>query len=193
MKPTTHGWIALGIAAALASCGHKAEMAGNPTGLGPFDSRGNYVEAWADSPTQWGTPNDAQLLASAKPGEMQQTVTRPVSVVTPPPALAAHPTSQPVSASRPSSPALQSQSGVTMISNPKPRVASAPVAAAKPKPAPKPTPKPKPPAITSHTVRKGDTLSGLSRRYNVSIATIKKSNGISGSVIRLGQKLRIPR
>ena len=43
-----------------------------------------------------------------------------------------------------------------------------------------------------HTVKKGDTLSALSRRYDVSVSAIQRANGLRGSVIGLGKKLRIP-
>lgn len=42
-----------------------------------------------------------------------------------------------------------------------------------------------------HTVRKGDTLSSISRKYNVSIASIKTLNNIKTSVIYPRQKLVI--
>lgn len=65
----------------------------------------------------------------------------------------------------------------------------------KPKPTPpKPKPKPKPkPQFVFHKVQRGDTLSGLSRRYGTSISKIKSANGISGTIIRLGQTLKIPK
>lgn len=43
-----------------------------------------------------------------------------------------------------------------------------------------------------HTVKKGDTLYGLSRRYNTSVSAIQRANGMSGTVIGLGKKLKIP-
>ncbi len=43
-----------------------------------------------------------------------------------------------------------------------------------------------------HTVKKGDTLSALSRRYAVSVSAIQRANGLRSSVIVLGKKLRIP-
>jgi membrane-bound lytic murein transglycosylase D len=44
-----------------------------------------------------------------------------------------------------------------------------------------------------HTVRSGDTLSAISRRYGSPIATIRQSNpGLAPDRIRLGQKLVIP-
>ena len=43
----------------------------------------------------------------------------------------------------------------------------------------------------SHTVRSGDTLQSIARRYNTSVADIKRSNNLSGSMLRPGQKLRV--
>jgi len=43
-----------------------------------------------------------------------------------------------------------------------------------------------------HTVRSGDTLYGLSRKYKVSVTSIQRANKLSGTVIRDGKKLRIP-
>jgi nucleoid-associated protein YgaU len=64
----------------------------------------------------------------------------------------------------------------------------------KPKPVSKPKPKPKPkPQYVRHTVKKGDTLYGLSRKYGTSVSAIKTANGISGTMIRDGQSLKIPR
>ncbi|NLI71371.1 MAG: transglycosylase SLT domain-containing protein [Bacteroidales bacterium] len=44
-----------------------------------------------------------------------------------------------------------------------------------------------------HTVRKGQNLSSISRRYGVSVGKIKKANNIKGSKIRTGQRLKIPK
>lgn len=44
-----------------------------------------------------------------------------------------------------------------------------------------------------HIIARGDTLSGIAERYNVSVASIKDANRLSGSVIRVGQRLVIPR
>ncbi|MDB4673173.1 LysM peptidoglycan-binding domain-containing protein [Verrucomicrobiales bacterium] len=65
---------------------------------------------------------------------------------------------------------------------------------AKPKPKPKPkyTPPVRKPIARYHIVRSGDTLYGLSQRYGKSISAIQRANGISGTGIRLGQRLRIP-
>lgn len=44
----------------------------------------------------------------------------------------------------------------------------------------------------SHTVAKGDTLYGLARKYGTTVTKIKSANGLSGDLIRTGQKLKIP-
>ena len=69
-----------------------------------------------------------------------------------------------------------------------------PPAGSSPKPVaakPKPKPKPKPSSIT-YTVKKGDTLSGIASRYGSTVTKIRSANGISGSLIRPGQKLKVP-
>lgn len=67
------------------------------------------------------------------------------------------------------------------------------------KPSAKPTAKPpakKPPAkkkSTTHTVKRGDSLGSLSRRYGVSVQSIKKANGLKSDRIIDGRKLVIPK
>ncbi|MCB9674201.1 MAG: LysM peptidoglycan-binding domain-containing protein [Alphaproteobacteria bacterium] len=46
-------------------------------------------------------------------------------------------------------------------------------------------------AVSVHTVRKGDTLSGIAARYGTSTTTLRALNGISGSQIYVGQKLKV--
>lgn len=61
-----------------------------------------------------------------------------------------------------------------------------------PKPQPKPTPT-KPsvnaPTGSTHTVKAGDTLWALSRRYKLSVAELKALNGLKSDVLSIGQKL----
>lgn len=45
--------------------------------------------------------------------------------------------------------------------------------------------------IRYHTVAAGDTLYSISRKYGVSLATLKKINGLKGNAIQKGQKLRV--
>jgi LysM repeat protein len=43
-----------------------------------------------------------------------------------------------------------------------------------------------------YTVRAGDTLSVISKAAGIPVKTIKKANGLTSDIIRVGQKLRIP-
>jgi N-acetylmuramoyl-L-alanine amidase len=44
----------------------------------------------------------------------------------------------------------------------------------------------------SHVIARGDTLSEIAQRYNVSTAAIRRANNLSNDNIRVGQKLSIP-
>ena len=44
---------------------------------------------------------------------------------------------------------------------------------------------------TSYTVRRGDTLSAIADRYNCSVSDLKAWNGLKGTTIYVGQKLKI--
>ena len=48
-------------------------------------------------------------------------------------------------------------------------------------------------AVTQHTVTSGESLSVIAARYDVSVAAIKKANNLKSNVLRIGQKLTIPR
>ena len=56
---------------------------------------------------------------------------------------------------------------------------------AKEQPKPKPSPR-------VHKVKKGENLGKISARYGVSIAAIKKANGLKNDKITIGQRLKIP-
>ncbi len=45
----------------------------------------------------------------------------------------------------------------------------------------------------TYTIARGDTLSGIADRFNVSVDSLRKQNNLSGSRILVGQKLIIPR
>lgn len=54
------------------------------------------------------------------------------------------------------------------------------------------SPQPAPAAAPeTYQVEKGDTLYGISRKYNIPVASLQKWNGIEGNHIRIGQKLII--
>ena len=45
----------------------------------------------------------------------------------------------------------------------------------------------------THTVRSGETLYSIARAYGTTVAKVKNANGMSSDVVRVGQKLKIPR
>jgi hypothetical protein len=52
----------------------------------------------------------------------------------------------------------------------------------------------KPPArvdVKYYTVQPGDTLSGIAKETGVPLETLRRLNGISGSIIKSGQKIRL--
>lgn len=49
-----------------------------------------------------------------------------------------------------------------------------------------------PKKTTSYTVKSGDTLSAIARKYHTTVSNIKRVNGLSSDTIRVGQRLRIP-
>lgn len=166
MKPLI--WLPLSCAAVLLfnSCANQGSTAGDdPLGTGPFDAQGNYREEWADDPTKWRRPGSRQTPPDDLPAVAANEL--PPANATPLPATGS--SSPKPGSSRPST-----------SSSPKPLVSS------------KPKPKPKPTAIT-YTVKKGDTLSGIASRYGSTVSKIRSANGISGSLIRPGQKLKLPK
>lgn len=53
-----------------------------------------------------------------------------------------------------------------------------------------PEPEPEPQEVY-HTVRSGDTLIAIANRYGVTVSQIRQLNGMRGSRIRAGQRLRV--
>jgi LysM repeat protein len=84
---------------------------------------------------------------------------------------------------------------VVEVSQPKPIVvapAPKPVVAPAPKPV-APAPVAAEPEYTSYIVQRGDYLAKISKRYNVTIASIRKLNpSIKKDVVRVGQKIKLP-
>lgn len=50
----------------------------------------------------------------------------------------------------------------------------------------------KPPQFLKHRIVRGETLSGIAKRYGVTMAALKQANGIRGTLIRKGHSLVIP-
>lgn len=47
-------------------------------------------------------------------------------------------------------------------------------------------------ASVTHTVKRGDTLYSLARRYNTTVDTLRKLNNLKGNKLAVGKRLRIP-
>ncbi|WP_036256374.1 N-acetylmuramoyl-L-alanine amidase [Spongiibacter marinus] len=50
----------------------------------------------------------------------------------------------------------------------------------------------KPKGAREYVIASGDTLSAIGARHNISVADLQRHNGLSGSSIRVGQKIQIP-
>ena len=162
----------------------------------PFDARGNYVAAWAAEGSRGGGNVPAPQPRYEEP-EPEPTYTAPVSRSTK--SQKAPSSTRMVVSTTPAPPSTRSAPPPTVRVSPPSSSASSSsraTVASTPKPAPKPTPKPKPKPTSStvvHTVKSGDTLYGLALRYKTTVAKIKSASGISSDLLRIGQKLKIPR
>ena len=47
------------------------------------------------------------------------------------------------------------------------------------------------PTVRTHVVKKGETLSSISRKYHCTVNDIKKWNGMKSNTVKVGQKLKI--
>lgn len=47
-------------------------------------------------------------------------------------------------------------------------------------------------STTTYTVRRGDNLSKIAKRFGTTVAAIQKANGMSGTRLDIGDKLKIP-
>jgi LysM repeat protein len=172
----------------------------NPMGLGPFDASGNYVEAWADAPHKWPTrprptaptpsleiptPNPVvppatlpTAIAASDPAGNPPAITKAPGPINSPPEVAALNPAKPKPATKP---AVKTTAKTTAA---KPTVKTTAKATAA---------KPKNKSATNYTVKKGDTLYDLSKRFGTPIAAIQRANGLKGSNLSIGKKLVIPR
>lgn len=152
----------------------------NPNGTGPFNSRGQYVDAWADDPSKW-----------RKPGSQQQADELPVIAKTEEPPANANP----LGTNKPSSRQPFTTTKVETVKVETSNVQTAKVDSSRPKPSatkPKTASKPKPKS-SRYVVKKGDSLSAIASRNGSSVSAIQRANSISGTMIRPGQSLVIPK
>jgi len=174
----------------LTGCGSSGGGAQVP-GTGPFDSRGNYVEAWADNPAKWRKPGSA-----APRGQASDSVPEIARIEQPP--MNSNPlasSASPTIISKPASaPKVDTLAPVTV--RPKPKPTASPAVVAKPKPKPKVVSKPKvkpKPTPKRYVVKAGDSLSAIASRNGTSVSALQRANGVKGTLIRPGQSLVIPK
>ena len=48
------------------------------------------------------------------------------------------------------------------------------------------------PKVRYHSVKRGDTLYGIARKYKTSVAALKTKNGLRSNIIGIGKRLRLP-
>jgi hypothetical protein len=159
----------------------------------PFDDSGNYREDWAARGAGVSgvkdKPADTALYTQASDST--------------PPAQPSYggPVNHPAYVSEDPAPGISTVSTTPRSSSPSSSVrrttsspsrstASRSSSSSRSKPKPKPKPVAKPTVVK---VKPGDTLYGLSKRYGVSVASIKSANGLKGDTIVDGKPLRIPK
>ena len=155
----------------------------------PFDANGNYRKDWVkNGSTLPGSANVGSRKSSSSSSSSRTPAPATVASNTrtsPPPARSTSTsTSAPRSISPPRTTVPAARSSATGTTAYRP----APAAAPKPKPKPKPTP----PPARYHKVQAGQTLWAISQKYGVTVAALQRTNGLSGTLIRPGQSLRIP-
>ncbi len=192
----------------ITSCGNGVpenhHNRGLTPGVGPFDNNGNYVESWADDPRKgvaWRSDRIIDDENKKKKLAKSQQPKRPTPsshVAYHPPVVVNHLTPQ----SRPHTPRSVQN---TTYHRPTPPVSGITTPRSKPRSTPRSHTtshstkkkavlvKPKHRSPIHYTIKKGDTLYGLSRRFKVSVSNIKKANGMKGTTLRTGRTLLIPR
>ncbi|MBX3596189.1 MAG: peptidoglycan DD-metalloendopeptidase family protein [Rhizobiaceae bacterium] len=146
--------------------------------LAPVSPEETYSISQAPSAPSGGAVERAQLSA-------------PSSVV----AAAPMPAAQPVQTAQlqrpidPLSRSVERDGGVQTLPSRSPETLRAPVETAKKAAVAEATSKL---PAGAYKVESGDTLSGVARKYGVSVAALKQANGIDDGSIRIGQTLRIP-
>lgn len=169
MQVVRYGLVIIVGAWMMASCKNAGGVASHPTDTGPFDSRGNYIEEWADNPAKWNRSGGAERKGL--------------------PLLAKRDTAPKAEPRSPQGPPPQAQRDPSQVATRSSSVSGSQQAA---RPNPKPVVKPKPqPKI--YVVRAGDNLSKIARSQGSTVSEIQRANGITGSLIRPGQKLKIPK
>lgn len=151
----------------------------------PFDAAGRYVDAWAaEGAVRYGRRVNTDRSEDGRNEPTAPPERRPLVI---PVVRSSQPTPTAANRTAASQPAASPTRNSTASSPPPPRKSTAkPTAKSTAKTAAKPR-------TTSHIVKRGDSLSSLSKRYGVSVQALKKANSLKSNMIRDGRKLVIPR
>ena len=212
-------WISAGcsLAFGLTSCGTggggRSGATGQQPGIGPFDPQGRYREDWADNPSMWRKPGSSSTPKPEDVPQVAQNEQPPMNSVP----LASSPQPKPtIAETKPKTTSKKQPEAVVVKSRPlnaserqtastKTKAKAAPEAAVKKKAKSEPEvaktkakTKPKTvvkvtPKSTLHVVKPGDSLSSIASRYGCSVSALQSANGISGTLIRDGRTLKIPK
>lgn len=179
------------------SCGGGIGSSGDiyDPGYGPFDKKGNYIEADADKKAKQrrrpGFSGGSKTVAKKTTPVKEEPIETIVSKPTPPKVTVVKKATTTYTKPKTTT-APAKKTYVAPKPKPKPKVVS------KPKPKPKVVPKPKPKVVVKpkpktiyHKVSKGDTLYSISRKYGTSVSAIQKANGVNGTLIKVGSSLKI--
>ena len=157
----------------------------------PFDADGDYRKDWVkNGSTRPGSGN----VGSKRPSASSSSAPASSSTVAANTRTATAPTRSSSSSSSTSAPRTISPPRTTTVPAARSSSTSTTTYRPAPAPAPKPKPKPKPtpPPARYHKVEAKQTLWAISQKYGVTVAALQRANGLSGTLIRPGQSLRIP-
>ncbi|MEI6674490.1 MAG: LysM peptidoglycan-binding domain-containing protein [Verrucomicrobiota bacterium] len=200
MKPVSLSLGSLALLFLLNGCQVPGKQVPN---VGPFDSHGNYVEAWANDPSKWRAYNPKEVDADPPTiARNEQPPDHSVPLASGP----AAPTIHAVASSRNKPPGARSGTRTKTKTNAERTVvrkATNPKSDTEPEIKSNSKSKDKPSVVKSkgkssttgsrHTVKSGDSLSSIAASHGTTVSALKKANGLASDKLRDGKTLVIPR
>ena len=199
MRPLFHALCGVVVLLSLNAC--QTTPGKQEPNVGPFDSQGRYVDAWADDESKWRpyTPKDVEgdppKIASNEQPSPNSVPLLPGAVASaevPPHGGSGSPRTTTTKVTSIKSKADTDRTAKTGSSKTKGDTdRTAKTSSKNPSSTAKTTTKPKS-ASVHHVVKSGDSLYSIAAKYGCSMNALKEANGISGSIIRDGRSLVIP-
>ena len=199
MRPLFHALCGVVVLLSLNAC--QTTPGKQEPNVGPFDSQGRYVDAWADDESKWRpyTPKDVEgdppKIASNEQPSPNSVPLLPGAVASaevPPHGGSGSPrttTTKVTSIKTKADTDRTAKTGSSKTKGDTDRTAK--TSSKNPSSTAKTTTKPKI-ASVHHVVKSGDSLYSIAAKYGCSMNALKEANGISGSIIRDGRSLVIP-